>query len=51
MTGEIPWDPSLLSPVSNQEILDRIIRNLKAVFMNRGDFVRALDVSEFDGVS
>ena len=47
VTGEIPWDPSMLRPVSNQEILDRIIRNLKAIFMNRGDFVRALDVAEF----
>ena len=47
VTGALQWDPSLLSPISNQEILDRIIRNLKAIFMNRGDFVRALDVSEF----
>ena len=48
VTGAIRWDPVLLSPVSNREILARVIRNLKAIFMTRGDFARALDVAEFD---
>ena len=48
VSGEIPWDPSLLRPISNREILARIIRNLKAIYMQRGDFVRALTVAEFD---
>ena len=48
VTGAIRWDPSLLSPVSNRETLARIIRNLKAIYMQRGDFVRALTVAEFD---
>ena len=45
--GALHWDPSLLRPVSNQEILARIIRNLKTIFMHRGDYVRALDVAQF----
>ena len=47
VAGEIHWDPSLLSPVSNQEILARIIRNLNTIFMHRGDYARALDIAQF----
>ena len=48
VTGELQWDPGFLRPVSNREILARIIRNLKVIFMNKGDFVRVLNVAEFD---
>ena len=48
--GALHWDPSLLRPVSNQEILARIIRNLKTIFMHRGDYVRALGRSTVCGV-
>ena len=37
----------MLKPVSNREIIARIIRNLKAIYMADQDFVRALTISEF----
>ena len=45
--GELQWNPDLLRPVSNREIVARMIRNLKAIYMTEQDFVRALTVSEF----
>ena len=45
--GDIAWSPNLLKPVSNREIIARMIRNLKAIYMADEDFVRALTVSEF----
>lgn len=45
--GDIAWSPDLLKPVSNREIIARMIRNLKAIYMADEDFVRALTVSEF----
>ena len=47
MQGPIDWDQSLLSPVSNREIVARIIRNLKSIYMHEEDYVRALDVAHF----
>ena len=47
MQGPVDWDNSLLKPVSNREIVARIIRNLKAIYMHDEDYVRALDVAEF----
>ena len=47
MQGPVDWDESLLSPVSNREIVARIIRNLKAIYMHEEDYVRALDVADF----
>lgn len=41
------WERSMLDPVSNQEIVARVIRNLKAIYMRDEDFVRALTISEF----
>ena len=45
--GTFHWDSSLLQPVSKREILARLIRNLKAIYMQREDYVRALDVADF----
>ncbi len=45
--GDIAWSPDFLKPVSNREIIARMIRNLKAIYMADEDFVRALTVSEF----
>ena len=45
--GNLDWNPDLLKPVSNREIIARMIRNLKAIYMTDEDFVRALTVSEF----
>ncbi len=43
----LDWSAALLKPVSNREIIARIIRNLKAIYMADQDFVRALTLSEF----
>ena len=40
------WRASLLAPVSNRDILARMVRNLKAIYMSGDDYVRALEVSE-----
>ena len=45
--GDLDWSRDLLKPVSNREIIARMIRNLKAIYMSDEDFVRALTVSEF----
>ena len=45
--GAIEWNRDALRPVSNREIVARIIRNLKGIYMSDEDFVRALTVSEF----
>lgn len=45
--GPLEWDPGFLAPVSNREFLSRILRNLKAVYLQRQDQVRALTMIEF----
>lgn len=45
--GDLNWSREMLRPVSNREIVARMIRNLKAIYMAERDFVRALTVSEF----
>lgn len=40
------WHPALLAPASNRQILARMVRNLKAIYMEGDDYVRALEVSE-----
>ncbi len=45
--GGLDWNRDLLKPVSNREIIARMIRNLKAIYMADQDFVRALTISEF----
>lgn len=36
--------PRLLTPSTKKEILTRMLRNLKGVYLNKGDFLRALSV-------
>ncbi len=45
--GDLDWSSDLLKPVSNREIIARMVRNLKAIYMADQDFVRALTISEF----
>ena len=45
--GSIHWDPKFLEPVTNREFLARIIRNLKSIYLRKGEHVRALTMIEF----
>ncbi len=47
MPDSFTWDPNMLKPVANREIIARMIRNLKAIYMHAEDYVRALDVADF----
>ena len=38
----VAWDPAFLSPTGNLEILARIIRNLKVIYLRRSDYARTL---------
>ena len=40
--GQIPWDPRYLSPLSNRDFIARMVRNLKAAYLGRNDYERAL---------
>ena len=40
--ADIAWDSSYLSPINNREYIARMLRNLKAVYLERQDYNRAL---------
>ena len=40
--GTVPWDPQYLTPLGNREFIARMIRNLKAIYLNQRDYTRAL---------
>ena len=40
--ASLPWDSSCLTPISNREIVARIIRNLKAIYLRRRDYDKVL---------
>ena len=40
--GTVPWDPQYLTPMGNREFIARMIRNLKAIYLNQRDYTRAL---------
>ena len=40
--GRVRWDARYLEPVSNREFVARMVRNLKAVYVQRDEFDRAL---------
>lgn len=42
----VELQPSFLAPVSRRQFLGRILSNLKAIYLNRGDKVRALAACE-----
>ena len=39
-----PWKHEYLSPVSNRELIARMLRNLKGIYLNQKDYPRALRV-------
>ncbi len=43
----VPWDHSYLAPVSNRELIARILRNLIAIYVRRNDQRRALRANEW----
>ena len=40
--GTVPWDPQYLTPLGNREFIARMLRNLKAIYLNQRDYTRAL---------
>ena len=45
--GPLQWDPSYLEPVTSRDFIGRIIRNLKAIYLQQRDHARALTVIDF----
>jgi regulator of sirC expression with transglutaminase-like and TPR domain len=45
--SDFNWDPSYLRPVSSNEFIARILRNLKAIYLDRRDYLRALTMIEW----
>ncbi len=41
----VPWDQSYLTTVSNRELIARILRNLKGIYLNQRDHQRALGIA------
>ena len=41
----VPWDQSYLTTVSNRELIARILRNLKGIYLNQRDHERALGIA------
>ncbi|HEV8674053.1 MAG TPA: tetratricopeptide repeat protein [Methylomirabilota bacterium] len=44
--ADVPLDPAWLRPVSTQQIVSRMLANLKGVYMSLGDWTRALRTVE-----
>ena len=40
--ANVPWDSSFLAPVSNRDLIARILRNLKNIYLERQDHNRAI---------
>jgi regulator of sirC expression with transglutaminase-like and TPR domain len=38
----LPWDPAYLTPISPREFIARMLRNLKGIFLQRGEYQLAL---------
>ena len=41
------WNRALLDPVGNKEFMARLLRNLKAIYMQRQDNARALNITDW----
>jgi regulator of sirC expression with transglutaminase-like and TPR domain len=41
------WDPAYLDPVTNRGFMTRIIRNLKAIYLQQRDHARVLSIIDF----
>jgi len=44
--GKLAFRPEFFSPVSNRQIINRMLNNLKAIYLRGQDFLRALSVAE-----
>jgi len=44
--ADVPLDPSLLEPTPPRQVLARVLRNLKQIWLAREDWQRALDCTE-----
>ena len=44
--GQMPYHPDFLKPVSNRQILIRMLYNLKAIYFNSKEYTKALEVVE-----
>jgi len=42
----IDWDPNFLNPISNREYVARMLHNLKAIYLQQGNFQRALSIMD-----
>ncbi len=43
----VPWDRSYLAPVSNRELIERVLLNMRGIYMRRHDHPRALRATEW----
>ena len=43
----VPWDRSYLAPVSNRELIERVLLNLRGIYMRRHDQPRAVRATEW----
>jgi regulator of sirC expression with transglutaminase-like and TPR domain len=43
---EMPLDPSFLRPITNKQILRRMLNNLRMIYLRENDFVKVLPVME-----
>ena len=44
--GKVKFNPDWLEPVSNKQLLQRLLGNLKHIYITQGDYVRALSISD-----
>jgi len=44
--GKVAFHPDFLAPVSNRDILQRMLNNLKAIYLRQEDFSKALSTAE-----
>ncbi|MGH7766946.1 MAG: SirB1 family protein, partial [Candidatus Binatia bacterium] len=44
--GKVAFHPDFLAPVSNRDIIQRMLNNLKAIYLRQEDFPKALSVAE-----
>ncbi len=42
--SQVDWDPEFLNPISNREYLTRMLRNLKSIYLQQGNYERALSL-------
>ncbi len=43
----VAWDRSYLAPLGNRELIERLLRNLRAIYVSRHDQPRALRAAEW----